>query len=90
MKSLINRYVHIRFANPAGLVEPGRTRADLVDHVDGVLVGVEDGFVRIDADVVYIRRERDGKMYTEAVKHRCTLAHPAKYIASIITSERAA
>jgi hypothetical protein len=90
MKSMISRYVHIRFAYPAGFVERGHTNPDLVDHVDGVLVAVEDGFARIDVDVLHVRREADGKAFTEAVRHQCSLAHPTKYIASIVSSERAA
>jgi len=88
MKSLINRHVHIRFAYPAGVVEPGHTTAELVDAVDGVLTSIEDGFARVETDTVHIRRDNDGKTHTEATKHRCTLAHPQKYIASIMTSER--
>lgn len=87
MKSLINRKVHVRFANPAGVLLFGQKEAVLVDSVDGVLVDIEDGFAKIETHTVHVRRDYNGRVYTEAEKHRAMLAHPQKYIASIMTAD---
>lgn len=90
LNEIIGRRVHAQLAQPARVVLDQRNfpghGSIRADAVEGVVRGVESGYITIDADAVYTPDDDarvPGEMGLPAYAQTLTLMHPLKHLGSI-------
>lgn len=93
MKQFIGKNVHVSFAHPARVdlsttYEFNGYRSVRVEAADGKLVSIEDGFAYLEVNAVSLSPADDPppphQHGLNSYAYACTLAHPLKYIASVV------